>query len=278
MVDGYILSKGKLYCRPKKRGGPKLVVPTAAIPKVFAYIHELQLGGHLGVFKTISKICSQFIWNSLDKDIHSRVRACQTCALSKPAQKSHWGLLASDVAQRLTQKIFIDYVVKTPRSKASNMAILICVDAVSKFVWLVLVKEAMTRTTIKALNGSIFSSFSVPEVLVSDNTPCFTSSEFRQFCFGLGIKHVTTSPYYPQPSHAERFNKNLRTALIVYHSESHTTWDQNLTWLQLAFNMAEHEATRAAPFLVIFHFRFNSPLLNHWKIKTYWWRSITRGY
>lgn len=101
---------------------------------------------------------------------------------------------------------------------------------------------------------------------MSDNAPCFTTREFRQFCFGLEIKHVTISPYYPQPSHAERFNKNLRAALIAYHSESQTTWDQNLTWLQLAFNMVEHEATRAAPFSVIFPFRSNSPLLNRWKI------------
>ena len=122
------------------------------------------------------------------------------------------------------QKIFIDYVGKLPRSKAGNTAILVCVDAFYKFVWLVPVREATTRRNVKALNGSIFGSFSVPEVLVSDNALCFTSREFRQFCFWLGIKHVTTSPYYPQPSHAERFNKNLHAALIAYHSESHTTW------------------------------------------------------
>jgi hypothetical protein len=69
MVDGYSLSKGILYCRPKKRGGPKLVVPTAAIPMVFAYFHESQLGGRLGVFKTTSKIRSHFIWKGMDKNI-----------------------------------------------------------------------------------------------------------------------------------------------------------------------------------------------------------------
>jgi len=110
------------------------------------------------------------------------------------------------------KNIFIDCVGKLPRSKADNTAILVCVDVFSKFVWLVTVREAKTRMTIKALNGSIFGSFSVPEVLVSNNAPCFTSREFRQFCFGLGIKHVTTSTYYPQPSYAERFNKNLRAA------------------------------------------------------------------
>jgi len=101
---------------------------------------------------------------------------------------------------------------------------------------------------------------------MSDSVQCFTSREFRQFCFGLGIKHVSTSPYYPQPSHAERFNENLRAPLIAYHSGAHTTWDQNLTWLLLAFSMAEHEATRSAPFSVIFPFRSNSPLLNRLKI------------
>lgn len=164
------------------------------------------------------------------------------------------------------------------RSKAGNTALLVCVDAFSKFVWMVSVRESTTRTKIKALQENIFGSFSVLEVLVSDNAQCFTSREFRQFCFGLGIKHVTTSLYYPQPSHAERFNKNLRAALIAHHSRAHTTWDQNLTWLQLTFNMAEHEATRSAPF------RWFSPLgpthlcLTVGKSTNYCRRSVTRGY
>jgi len=215
------------------------VVPTAAIPMIFAYFHESPLGGHLGFFKTISKIRSQFIWKKMDKDICSMVGACHTCALSKPAQNSHWEFLASDVAQRPMQKIFVDYVGKIHRCKAGNTAVLVCVDAFSKFVWMFPIREATTGTTIKALQENIFGSFSVPEVLFSDNSQCFTSREFREFCFGLGIKDDITSPYYPQPSHAERLNKKLRAALIAYHIGAHTTWDQNLTWLQLAFNMAE---------------------------------------
>jgi len=64
-------------------------------------------------------------------------RACRTCALSKPAQNSHCGLLASEVAQRPMQKIFIDYVGNLPRSKVANMAMLVCVHSFSKFVWLI---------------------------------------------------------------------------------------------------------------------------------------------
>jgi hypothetical protein len=128
------------------------------------------------------------------------------------------------------------------------------------------VREGTTRATIKALKERIFSIFLVPKILVSDNAQCFASREFRHFCFEMGVKHVTTSPYYPQPSHAERFNRNLRAALIAYHHDAHDTWDHHLPWLQLAFNTAEHKSTKSTPFAVIFPFRAGSPLLNQWTI------------
>jgi hypothetical protein len=48
---------------------------------------------------------------------------------------------------------------------------------------------------VKVLREHIFPSFSVPEVIVSDNAQCFTSREFQNFCFDMGIRHVTTSPF-----------------------------------------------------------------------------------
>ena len=72
--------------------------------------------------------------------------------------------------------------------------------------------------------------------------------------------------YYPQPSHAERFNRNLRSALNGYHAEQQNCWDQNLKWLQLAFNMALHESHKV-PFEVMFWFSPTLPLANLWKIE-----------
>jgi transposase InsO family protein len=243
---------------------------------IFAYFHDSPLGGHLGVFKTLSKIREHFMWKGMDKEVRDNVRQCHTCSLSKPTQNTNrysdklaafkFGLLSSDVAQQPLQKLFINFVGKFPRSKAGNTAILVCVDAFSKFVWMIPVREGTTRATIKALKERIFSIFSVPAILVLDNAQCFASREFQHFCFEMGVKHVTTSPYYPQPSHAERFNRNLRAALIAYHRDAHNTWDQQLPWLQLAFNTAKHESTKSTPFAVIFPFRAGSPLLSQWTI------------
>lgn len=49
-------------------------------------------------------------------------------------------------------------------------------------------------------------------------------------------------------------------------SSFHTTWDQNLAWLQVAFNTTDHESTKTAPFVVIFTFRTGSQSINQWKI------------
>jgi transposase InsO family protein len=266
-VERYTVSKGALYWRGCKRQPLRLVLPTAARDIVFAYFHESTLGAHLGVHKTLAKIRAQFVWKGMFADIRSRVRGCHTCSISKPAQNTQLGWLSSEVAQRPLQKLFIDFVGKFPRSKVANSVILVCVDAFSKFVWLIPLREATTKATVKALKERVFASFSVPEVIVSDNAQCFTSVEFKRFCFDMGMKHITTSPYHPQPSHAERFNKNLRAAFIAYHSDAHDSWYVNLHWLQLAFNMAEHEATKSTQFAVIFPFPPGSPLTNRWKIQ-----------
>lgn len=168
--------------------------------------------------------------------IAGRVRSCRLCSLSKPAQNTQLGLLASEVAERTMDKGFIDYVGPFPRSKRGNSMLLVCVDAFSKFVWLLPLGKATAHSTIQALKTSIFQHFGFPKITVSDNGSQFTSHMFKRMCFGHGIHHVTTSPYYPQPSHAERLNRNLRSALIAFHAHLQTTCDENLRWLQLSFN------------------------------------------
>jgi hypothetical protein len=191
-VGNYRLSKGILYWVSRKAKKQKLVVPKVARPMVFSYFHESSLGGHLGVFKTLQKIRSHFMWQGIEKEICEKVRSCHTCSVSKPAHNTRFGYLSSSVAQRPMQRLFIDFVGKFPRSKTGNTAILFCVDAFIKFVWMIPVREITTKATVKALKEQIFSTFSVPEILVSDNATCFTSREFRNFCFEMVVKHITT--------------------------------------------------------------------------------------
>jgi hypothetical protein len=69
----------------------------------------------------------------MDNGIKFRVKGRHPCRLSKPAQATRVGFLASDVANAPMEKIFIDYVGPFPRSKTGNSFALMAVDAFSKF-------------------------------------------------------------------------------------------------------------------------------------------------
>jgi hypothetical protein len=93
----------------------------------------------------------------------------------------------------------------------------------------------------------------------------FKSRNFYNLCFSWGIRHITTSPYYPQASQVERFNRNLKVALTIYHNSQHTRWDEHLPPLALAFNSAWDESTAATPASLFLGREMNHPLGLKWK-------------
>jgi hypothetical protein len=63
----------------------------------------------------------------------------------------------------------------------------------------------------------------------------------------------------------ERFNRNLKVALAIYHNAQHTKWDAYLASLTLAFNSAWHESTAATPALLFLGRDVHHPLELKWK-------------
>ena len=54
-----------------------------------------------------------------------------------------------------------------------------------------------SSTIINHIKG-IFDEHGIPERLISDNGPQYSSEEFRVFCARYGFDHVTSSPLYPR--------------------------------------------------------------------------------
>jgi hypothetical protein len=159
-ITPYSMRDGLLYCTAKFDRKPKVVLTQQLIPVVFRFYHESPVGGHLGGYKTIRKIREQFIWKTMDNDIKARVKGCHLCRLSKPAQSTRVGFLASEIATTPMEKIFIVYVGPFPRSRAGNSFALVAVDVFSKFAWIFPVRRATSAITIACLK-SIFATFGV---------------------------------------------------------------------------------------------------------------------
>ena len=98
---------------------------------------------------------------------------------------------AHDVPQEPWERVARDYFYMNGR-----LYILIC-DYFSKFPFLFQIKT----TSFANLKDHLVELFSVEGTLneiMSDNGPPFNGKDFSSFLTGLGIRHTTSSPNYPQ--------------------------------------------------------------------------------
>eukprot|EP00731_Ephydatia_muelleri_P016083 Em0009g507a len=75
----------------------------------------------------------------------------------------------------------------------------------------------LPRTTSQTLIESfklVFAHNGIPEELVTDNGPQYTSKEMKAFAASYGFQHTTSSPYYPRGNGlAERTVKTIKALL-----------------------------------------------------------------
>ena len=110
-------------------------------------------------------------------------KSCSACAAVKQAPVKAplhpWAW-----PSRPWQRVHIDFA-----GPFLNKTFLIAVDAHSKWAEVVEMCQTTTAKTITALRH-MFATHGIPEQLISDNGPQFTSSEFAEFVKGNGIKHT----------------------------------------------------------------------------------------
>ena len=90
---------------------------------------------------------------------------------------------------------------------------LLIVDYYSRFFEVVKLPD-MRAATIVTNTKSIFSRHGIPEVVMSDNGPQYTSSEYKSFSEAWEFSHETSSPRYPQSNGlAERTVQTVKNIL-----------------------------------------------------------------
>ena len=102
------------------------------------------------------------------------------------------------------------------------------VDYFSRYCEIGVLRKSTSQEVINHLKA-IFARHGIPETVISDNGPQYSSAEFAKFAEDWGFTHITSSPKYPQSNgEAERMvqtTKNLLTksddpyeALLAYRA------------------------------------------------------------
>ena len=73
---------------------------------------------------------------------------------------------------------------------------LVLVDAYTKWLEVIPMSSTTSAATVEKLRY-IFAVHGLPQRIVTDNGPQFTSQEFAEFLERNGVVHVRVAPYHP---------------------------------------------------------------------------------
>ena len=108
----------------------------------------------------------------------------------------------------------------------------------------------------------VFRVLRLPQDIVTDRGPQFSSRVWRAFFKLLRATASLSSGYHPQSNgQTERANQELKATLRSLAMDNPSTWSSWLPWAEYAHNTLQSSATKMSPFQC--QFGFQPPLTVH---------------
>ncbi|KAI2650806.1 Transposon Tf2-6 polyprotein [Labeo rohita] len=232
-------------------------VPAVLRPRILSEVHTTPSSGHPGIEATLDLLRNRFWWPTMRHDTTNFVKNCVTCCTTKTPRQLPAGLLQPlPVPNCPWSHIAVDFITDLPPSQGYT-AILSVIDRFSKGCRLIPLQKVPTAMeTAEALCNSVFRFYGLPEDIVSDRGPQFTSRLWSSFFRLLGVNVSLTSGYHPEANgQVERLNQELTQFLRSYCHDRQEDWSRYLLWAEYAQNSIRKASTNLTPFQCILGFQ-----------------------
>uniref|UniRef100_A0A3B3Q687 Gypsy retrotransposon integrase-like protein 1 n=1 Tax=Paramormyrops kingsleyae TaxID=1676925 RepID=A0A3B3Q687_9TELE len=245
----------------------KLYVPDNFRSAVIQWVHTSRGTGHPRGSATQHLVSRRYWWPGWRSEVEQYVASCPECAQLKSSHQSPAGLLHPlPIPSRPWSHLGMDFITDLPLSRG-NTVVLTVVDRFSKMCRLIALPKLPSATELAdVLIQWIFRYYGIPEDLVSDRGPQFTSHVYKAFCAKLNVSLSPTSAYHPQSNGlAERTNQEVSKALHLLCKDKLSDWASHLVWAEYGINTRINPVTRMSPFQCVLGFQ---PGLFPWDAET----------
>lgn len=243
-VDGLLLKHGRIWISPSSRFKQLLL-------KEF---HEMLVGGHAGLSKTMKRLSKNFVWDNMKKEAQTFIRQCVVCQQTKySSQKPNDLLQPLPLPNHVWEDVSMDFVTGLSSSKGYTV-IMVVVDRFSKAIHLRALASGFTAYKVAELFVSMVCKLhGLPKSIVSDRDPEFISRFLSDLFKFSGTLLRMSSSYHPQTDgQTEVMNRTVEQYLRAFVHEKPSQWFILLPWAEYHYNTSVHAASGLTPFQVMF--------------------------
>ena len=163
--------------------------------------------GHYAIDKMQLRALEIVYWPGINKDILRYYQSCKTCIKYSKSQRR-------EPLQPHPIPPVPWHTVATDLFETKNSKYLLIVDYYSRFPILHKLSSTTSRVLVQEMKA-IFAKVGVPNIIVSDGGPQYTSAEFKDFTKHWQIEHRVSSPRNPQSNGmAECCVQTMKASLI----------------------------------------------------------------
>lgn len=189
--------------------GPKVIVPKGLQAEMLQIIHS----SHLGIEKCKRRARDVLFWPAMGKQIEDTVLKCPTCSKYR-RQNSREPLIPHPIPKRPWARVAADLC------DINGQPHLVLVDYYSGFIEVDRLEGTNSQRVIEHFKPH-FAQYGIPDTLITDGGPQFTSDMFRTFSKTYNFVHQTSSPHYPQSNgRAEKAVQTVKRILMKAMEES----------------------------------------------------------
>ena len=178
---------------------------------------------HQAATTTINRARQLIFWRGMNSEIKDFINKCDVCNTFTNKQQKE-PMLSDDIPARPWQKVGCDIF------QLHNKQYLVLVDYYSNFFEINLLKN-IGKLGVVDIMREHFARYGIPNTLISDNGPQFTSEVFANFASKYEFVHNTSSPYHQQANgKAENAVKTVKHILEKAKKDNQDSYLALLEW------------------------------------------------